>query len=187
MTVGVLLLAAGQSRRFGSDKRAAKLPDGRTLLQTSIASIQAAGLPLLVCLPAAGTAAAQPDIDADTYYCANAEKGIGATIADAITQLAGWDATLIALADMPFIRPETFTTVAAASASDRIVAPYYNRRGHPVSFGSDFYADLAQLKGDSGARAIISCHEKKLLCVAVEDPGIHQDIDRPEDLKPLLQ
>jgi molybdenum cofactor cytidylyltransferase len=43
--VGVLLLAAGVSRRFGSDKRAAVMPNGKTVLETTLENIKRAACP----------------------------------------------------------------------------------------------------------------------------------------------
>ena len=50
MRVGVLLLAAGLSRRYGADKRLATLHTGQTLLRTSLAQIAQTSLTVQVCL-----------------------------------------------------------------------------------------------------------------------------------------
>jgi molybdenum cofactor cytidylyltransferase len=50
MTVGVIVLAAGRARRFGSDKRQALLPDGLQVLEALLGQINESGLPILVCL-----------------------------------------------------------------------------------------------------------------------------------------
>src|SRR5690606_11968613 len=50
--IGVLMLAAGASRRFGADKRRASLANGRTLLQASLAAVPSSfTLRLLVLRP----------------------------------------------------------------------------------------------------------------------------------------
>ena len=50
MAVGVLVLAAGRSRRFGSDKRQALLPGGKRVLDALLSQINESGLPVLICL-----------------------------------------------------------------------------------------------------------------------------------------
>ena len=50
MKVGILILAAGRSARFGSDKRVARLPDGQRIIDATVTNARASGLPLLVCL-----------------------------------------------------------------------------------------------------------------------------------------
>ena len=48
MSVGILILAAGSSRRFGSDKRRVLLANGKRLLQQSMENALASGLSVAV-------------------------------------------------------------------------------------------------------------------------------------------
>ena len=90
------------------------------------------------------------------------------------------------LADMPAIKPETLLTVAKALRRDNIVAPSFaGKRGHPVGFGRDFFREFSALRGDEGAKTIVVAHIDKLELVDVEDKGVLQDIDVPEDLQKL--
>jgi len=99
-TVGVLLLAAGRSARFGSDKRLAALPTGATMLDTCIAHIRQSGLPLLVCLRSAD-AVLQQTLAAGgvtSLLCQNAHRGMGSTLAEGIAQLpSDWEGVVVAL------------------------------------------------------------------------------------------
>ena len=56
------------------------------------------------------------------------------------------------------------------------------RRGHPVLFGAAWFPALRGLSGDEGARTLLRDGSIGLKTVAVDDPGIHLDVDRPEDL-----
>ena len=81
---------------------------------------------------------------------------MGLTIADAVAQLPPWRSVLITPADMPAIAEASFRAVAAAASEDMIVAPVYDGlRGHPVAFGREFFAALACLQGDVGARDLL--------------------------------
>lgn len=185
MTIGVLLLAAGTSQRFGSDKRFARLDDGGGLLQASVGAIQRSGLPLRVALRPGDTAAAAvlAALHATALQCPNAARGMGSTIADALPLLPPWEGLLIALADMPAIRPSTFIAVAAALESAQLVSPVYRGRpGHPVGFSRGLFARLATLSGDQGARQLLREPELSRQLLPVDDPGIHRDIDQPADL-----
>lgn len=186
MTVGVLLLAAGSSTRFGGDKRLAHLPAGDTLLATAVASVQRSGLPLRVCLRPDDTAAQHllAEQAVAVLSCPNSALGMGHTIADAIPRLpACWRGVLVALADMPAIQPATFCQVASELEEGSIVVPVWQgRRGHPVAFGRAWFGALASLSGDRGARALIQANPGKCRELAVTDPGILLDIDRPSDL-----
>jgi molybdenum cofactor cytidylyltransferase len=188
MTVGVLLLAAGSSRRFGSDKRRAVLGDGRTLLQTVIDSIRASGLPLRVCLSAEDDALAGElgKHGIATIRCTRASEGMGGTLGEGAAALPPWDAVLVALADMPVIRPETYARVAAHAERGGICVPFTGgAQGHPVAFGAEFLGELARCRQDRGARWVIDQHQAAVRRLDLDDPGILLDIDSQEALLAL--
>lgn len=186
MTAGVLLLAGGSSRRFGSDKRLHHLEDGRRLLDASIDSVARAGLPLLVCLGSRdhGLEETLRSRQIGCARCPGSGSGMGSTLADGVSRLpAHWTAVIIGLADMPFIRPDTYRAVAAALAPGRIVIPAYDgRRGHPVGFDRCYFPDLKKLAGDRGARELITASPGAVVEVVVRDPGILVDVDEPAQL-----
>lgn len=188
MTTGAILLAAGFSRRFGSIKLNARLADGSTvfrhtsdLLATVISEIIVVTRPALL---EAGVLQHADLRQSQIVLCEDAELGMGHSLACGIRALpAHWDACLVCLADMPFLKAATLQQLQAAATPHRIVIPEYNQqRGHPVCFGRDFFAELAQSHGDTGGRDVIKRHADKVEPVAVDDAGILQDIDTPEDL-----
>lgn len=185
MSPTVILLAAGRARRFGSDKRKAKLNHHKTLLQASIDTIQTTSLPLFVVL-ASGDEDIAHELSAagiDWAYCPDAHLGMGHSLAfgiESTPKASGW---LIALADMPFIRSSTFNAVASQLQQHHIVVPQLadGRRGHPVGFSTGFRQQLIHCQGDQGARQIIKQQQPFLLLT--DDVGIIADIDQPEDLR----
>jgi molybdenum cofactor cytidylyltransferase len=188
MTVGVLLLAAGSSQRFGSDKRIAQLPDGRTLLNAAIECVLDSGLPLRVCLGAedSALAATLERRGIDVAVCQTSPLGMGATLAEAARGLGDWSAVLVALADMPLIQPATIARIAAAATSEQIVVPSFRgQQGHPVAFGNHFFDLLTQCKGDRGARWVIEHNPQAVHELAIDDAGILRDVDTPDALRGL--
>jgi len=188
VTVGVLLLAAGSSRRFGSDKRLATLANGTRLLEAAIENCLHSDLPLKICIGAKDhdLHEALDRRGLDIVLCPRSEQGMGATLADAAECLAGWSAALVALGDMPMIRPATITAIAMQASRDVICIPYYGQQpGHPVAFGQNYFELLLQCEGDRGARWVIEKHPRAIRQVAVGDPGILQDVDTPEALREL--
>ncbi len=189
MNTGVLLLAAGRSRRFGSDKRHAPVPGGGTLLEAAINTLRDSGLPLRVCL-GRDDRALQEELHGagiDCLLCPHSELGMIGTLGDGIrARPQPWDGVLIALADMPRIRTATYRTIAAQLRTDRIVVPFYRgQRGNPVAFGSKFFPELESLQGDRGARALLLHYPDAVHRVEVDDPGILCDVDTVEMLQGL--
>jgi molybdenum cofactor cytidylyltransferase len=182
---GILLLAAGASRRFGSDKRLAQLPSGSSVLEASVALYQSCGLPLRVCIRPDDESIAEllDSLQVETIVCRAAQAGMGQTIADGVAAMPPWKAVLIALADMPFIQPGTVRKLADELMEDAICLPVYEgRTGHPVGFGRRFYPELKKLSLDSGARSIVQGNTNAVATIEVNDGGILQDIDQPQDL-----
>ena len=185
-----ILLAAGSGVRFGGPKLLARLAALEsagecvgviacrhlvTAIPDVIAVVRADDAALAVALGAAG---------ARVVRCDNAGEGMGASLAcgvRAMPQAAGW---VVALADMPWIAPESITRVAAAiAAGARAAAPFYRgERGHPVGFGRACYQDLAGLGGDTGAKVVVAANRDGLVRIDVDDPGILRDVDVPADL-----
>jgi molybdenum cofactor cytidylyltransferase len=185
VNIGVLVLAAGSSRRFGDDKRLAELPGGEPLLYATLSKIRQTGLPLMVCL-GPGDSALTSELRGrgiDCCVCNRAPEGMGATLAQGIACAQEWDGTLVALGDMPFVEPDTYSLLARALRRDNICVPVCEgRRGNPVGFGCRFYPSLGRLVGDQGGKAIISEFADRVVRVEVSDAGTHRDIDFPDDL-----
>ena len=186
--VGVLL-AAGQGRRFGSDKRLQPLADGTPLVLAAARRLRAGCDEVLAVLRPgdAALAALLTAADCRVIYCAEAEQGMGHSLAAGVRAspaAAGW---LIALADMPAIAPASHGAVAAALCRGASIAvpTFAGRRGHPVGFAARWRAELETLQGDQGARRLLQGAPSEIALVALDDPGILADIDTPADLAGL--
>ncbi|MGB1140466.1 MAG: nucleotidyltransferase family protein [Halioglobus sp.] len=186
MTVGVLLLAAGRSRRFGSDKRRALLKDGRSLLDATLTAVSSSGLPLLVCLSPTDDelATALADSGVTTVTCHEADHGMGHTLANGVAQVPSeWQGLLVAMGDMPWVQPTSYRDIAGHVSPDTIVVPQYaGQRGNPVGFGAAFFDLLAGITGDRGARDIVRMHPDAVRALPVDDPGVLLDVDIPDAL-----
>jgi molybdenum cofactor cytidylyltransferase len=124
----------------------------------------------------------------EVVVCDNAHEGMGASLACAARAADEADGYLVALADMPFIRPTSVAAVRdALAAGAPLAAPYFRgRRGHPVAIAARFRAELLACSGDEGARTLLAAHQDELRKVPVGDPGVIRDIDQPSDLTPPL-
>lgn len=181
-----ILLAAGCSRRFGSNKMLAPLADG-TPLAVAAASTLITAVPESIAVVRPGDdelAALLAEKGFRIVECADAQWGMGHSLAAGVAAASRADAWLLALADMPSIKIATITgLVAHLHAGAVLVAPFHaGRRGHPVGFTAGFGAELLSLTGDSGARELLVHHASSLTCLNVDDPGVLIDVDTPADL-----
>jgi molybdenum cofactor cytidylyltransferase len=200
-TIQPILLAAGVARRFGADKLSARFgtsPENAHSVGVSsllslvegCATCPAAAQPIVVMrasmVPSA-LSEAYAHAGARVLACADAHEGMGASVRAAVGASTGASAWLIALADMPRVRPATFTRLLSALAEGApLVAPTFGgARGNPVGLSAAFREALLALQGDQGARAIVKAHAAQLQLIDCDDPGVLADIDTPEDLARL--
>lgn len=185
-----LLLAAGFSTRFGSDKLLVPLAGGVPMAVVACRRYQAAGL--VVHALVRPEQQALRDLLADTgavvHVAEACRAGIGSSIAAGVgttATAAGW---IIGLADMPFVSTDTIAAVRAAIENGAAVAApiVAGRRGHPVGFAPHFGESLRLLSGDEGARRLVQAAGETLQLIASSDVGALRDIDRADDLAGLV-
>lgn len=180
--VGAIVLAAGLGSRMGGAKLAMAV-GGVPVLARTLESVRQAGLPLLLVTGAHAEAVRAvagnlPMVHADAHAQGMAESlkaGLHAAPAE-------WEAALVVLGDMPFVRPETLTVLAdvLAAGAPAVVPVCAGRRGNPAGFSRAVWPQLMALQGDQGARAILD--RLAVVEVQLDDRGVHRDIDLPEDL-----
>jgi molybdenum cofactor cytidylyltransferase len=185
-TVIALVLAAGQGRRFNSDKRRALLADGTPLLVATLLQAQRHFAQVFVLLrDSDDPQALSVPAGVEVLRCADAELGMGHSLAAGVRALRGQSASVIAvlLGDMPWLSANTLAQLIAQAGPQRIVFPsYQGQRGHPVLFGRQFWPQLQQLMGDAGAKVVLASQPQACTEVAVEDPGVVWDVDTPAAL-----
>ena len=189
--IGVIVLAAGQGRRFrevagaGKDKLLADCT-GRDGAVHSVIEQVLVNLPASLEKRVLVTTVDRPQVIrmAKAYGCEIVlveSTGMGDSIAAGVAacpQLGGW---LIVLGDMPFILPSSIEQVVAGIADDSVSVPVYeDQYGHPVGFGRTFGLGLMALSGDHGAKPLFA--QARVVEVAVDDPGVLWDVDVPEAL-----
>lgn len=186
MKGGVVLLAAGCSQRFGSDKRKWPLTSSHSLVVYTALRLAATGLPVAVILRAGDFKIAQVlrQQGVSVRLLANT-GGLGDSLAQAVRRVAlpaGWDFCLVHLGDMPAVSPSTLMQLIARASSHRIVRPQLRGKpGHPVCFGRRWFYQLAKLSGDEGARSLLEANVGAVTNIQVTDAGVTFDIDTPAD------
>ncbi|MCZ6617638.1 MAG: nucleotidyltransferase family protein [Gammaproteobacteria bacterium] len=183
MNGGVIILAAGFARRFGSDKRRYRLPGGKTLLHATYSRYRAAFANVTVVVREEDQALIAELGSPDTVIAQDADLGMGHSLASGVRAKNDWDYLFVALGDMPYVSADTLTalerTLASASNGTIVVPVYRGRSGHPVGFTRAHYAELARLEGDNGARSVLAAAGKNIVKLTVDDEGVLRDLDQP--------
>lgn len=190
MSIAGLILAAGQSKRFGRDKRQALLPDGRSMLETVITCYREVFDKVLLVARQDDPFARQfADIHGvELVVSEQADLGMGHSLAcGAQALLAHEDVTgvVIGLADMPAVSPATLMDVRRKLAGymQPVVPVYQGHLGQPRGLPRQWFDALGSLIGDQGARQLLDW--RQAVAVHVNDPGILQDVDTPQDMDRL--
>jgi molybdenum cofactor cytidylyltransferase len=189
-----IILAAGASTRMGRPKQLLPLGD-RPLLQHVIDEAAASGLDEIVLvlghraeeiqrairLPAGRRIHSVVNPEYDHGQSTSLRLGLRSASPRA-------DAAAILLGDQPNVSAQLIDRIAAAfrGGDSSLVRPVYmatdGRRvpGHPVFLARRIWPDVKKLRGDQGARALLSAHPEWLLEVPVEgEPP--PDVDTWED------
>ena len=123
--VTAIVVAAGASRRMGFDKLSYRLPDGRTVLETSCAALAAHPVITQLVLVCGGNRAACEAIAAACPKPCAVVQG-GATRADSVRNgLAAATGELVAIHDAarPFVSESVITAALTAAAETGAAAP----------------------------------------------------------------
>lgn len=181
-----IVLAAGASSRMGSPK--ALLPiGGRPAVEVIVETLRAGGADDVVVV--VGRHAAEIRAGADLRGARvidnpNWAAGRTSSIQTGLAALAtGTEWTLLALVDMPLVRPDTVRTLLAAAPADAdVVVPVHDgRRGHPILLRRTLFAAIAALGPDEPLRDVVRAARR--LDVPVTDAGVLIDFDAPGDVR----
>jgi molybdenum cofactor cytidylyltransferase len=181
-----IVLAAGASTRFGSPKQLVRL-GGRPLLHTVVTrAAEIAGNALIVVLGAGAEELAPLLRHSSGTVVINREwrEGLASSIRAGIAALpAACTAALLLLADQPAVTAHDLRRLAGTWRKQpqyMAAALYAGTVGVPAIFPRTVFPELAALRGDAGARAVLRRGSDTLMRVPM--PSAALDVDTPEDL-----
>lgn len=187
MKIGLVILAAGNAARFGSNKLLAELggiPVIRRVLSAVPERLRENSVIVTQYEKIAGEAAR---FGIGSVFNSAPGEGISRSIRLGAERLSSCDALLFLVADQPFIRENTLLRLAseAENAPGLICcAASGGRRANPCLFPKEFFPELLSLKGDVGGSAVIRAHPDRVRLVEVPEDELW-DCDRPEDLEKM--
>ena len=181
MTIGGLILAAGEGRRFGGTKQLADL-HGRPLLEYALAAMTGISPRVVVLGHAADKIRRGVNMHgASVVECEDWDEGQAASLRAGLAALPACDAVVVVLGDQPGITPEAISAVvAAAGDEDAVRAVYDGKPGHPVLLRRPLLDRAHELRGDAGFRDLLeSATVREVEIGSLADPA---DIDTREEL-----
>ncbi len=183
MTVAGVLLAAGSSRRFGSEDKLLAMLDGCPLATHSAGAMCQFAPDLLIAVTTSPEVAKLlPDFEVATPPEEEPEQSDSLRAGVCLAESHGATRILVALADMPFVSADLLRKVAVRCTTTR---PSAATDGHrtmpPACFPQLCFTDLRNLRGDRGAASLLRELPPSAL-VKVPQETLY-DIDTPERLR----
>jgi len=183
-----VVLSAGESSRMGRPK--ALLPiGGQTFIERIVAALKQAKLGKIIVILGHNASELQAKISQlPVEILINTDYKLGqlSSLQLAVQRLQSeidCDGMLVHLVDHPYLAPSLVEEMIRRFYDTKkpiIVPKFHGKRGHPVIFSRDLFAELLNAPMDQGAKAVVNAHRAETLEIETEEEGIAVDIDTPE-------
>jgi CTP:molybdopterin cytidylyltransferase MocA len=183
-----VILAAGASSRMGQPKALLEYK-GEAFLRRLAAMLNEACGRVVVVLgyDAARVRAAVPAGVAITVN-PEPERGMLSSLQCGLRAAGEAEAVLFLPVDYGAVHGDTVARVAAEAGTAEIVVPVFDgRHGHPVCVSRAIAAELLALPAAAQARHVIHRHRADTRYIVVDDAGVVNDVDTPEDYRALVE
>lgn len=186
---GIIVLAAGESKRFGGAKQLAEWNGEPLLRRAAETAIRSKLGPVNVVLGAVDEPCREilQGLDVSIVHNPRWKEGMGGSIVAGLKPWVGkpLDGIIIMLADQPGVTPQ-FLRALEATASNPLVqerpivaSHYAGQLGVPAWFSPKRFSKLLMLEGEKGAKSLIRSEPQVHWLNA---PAAAHDIDTPTDL-----
>ncbi len=198
MKIAMIMLAAGNSRRFGANKLLYEV-DGipmyrhvlgqliqvKRQLEEGLNRTYTGNLPDIKCRIAVVT---QYDSIAETaveqgiqvLYNPHPEKGISSSLKIGLNANLDADAVLFTVSDQPWLTCDTICKLIQTfldSGKEIACISCQGKMGNPCIFSKKYYEELLSLEGDKGGKRVIMKHLEDTCIYEVNDARELEDID----------
>ena len=188
--IAVLLLAAGESKRFGGSKLMADI-GGQPMIRHTLSGLEEEFSDSIVVVLGAFAKEIQQVLDGhSSVYCADYKNGMGSSIACGMKAIAdsgrNVDAVMIVLADQVALTPADYRALVKASREVSMAAADYDGKpGVPAIFSKAYFKRLQSLSGEQGAKEILQQNIRQLKLVSLDNARL--DIDTRQELQDYLK
>ena len=186
-TLGCVVMAAGNARRFGENKLAAGV-GGRSLILRALEAVPGEEFETVAVVTQYPEVL---DLAGRFRFSAirneHPDFGLSHTIRLGLEALGRCDAACFLVSDQPLLKRESVRALAELwrSRPENIAALAHGGvRGNPCIFPARFFPELLELREDHGGNTVIRRHEEALILWEVPEEEL-TDVDTPEALKRL--
>ena len=191
--VSAVVLAAGASRRMGRVNKLLAEIDGVPMIYRAVETAlrsNAAEVVVVSGHQADPLRRALSGLEPRFIHNSSYRQGLATSLMSGIgavsPSIAG---AVVLLGDMPRLSADTVNALIARFFADHgknICRPVFGGRpGNPVLWPRAWFSEILDIRGDIGARRLLERDNAQASSVEVDDPGIHFDIDEPQDLDSL--
>ncbi|WP_286760768.1 nucleotidyltransferase family protein [Salegentibacter sp. UBA1130] len=192
--IGVIILAAGASRRLGFPKQLVEFK-GKTLLQHSIDVAELFEFDCRILMLGSNAKKIEKGLDIGNFTIIINEEwelGMGTSISKgvsaALNAKSDLEHILILLSDQPFVTKEKIQELIREQLENKKPATfseYAGEVGVPAIFSKETFSELMSLKKDQGAKKLIL--DEKISFETIKFEGGNFDVDTAEDVELLKQ
>ncbi len=186
----LIVLAAGLSSRFGSNKLVEKLSGVPIIRRVVTSALNSEVDEVIVVLGHQSETVRQALEGLPCKFVLNQRylEGQSSSVKAGLLAVKDRaDAVLVLPGDLAHMTSEPINQVVREymKDGDRIVVPSYRGRiGHPILVNRGLFNEMLEIKEDgSGLKGLLDRHPRDIIRVQVTLPEVLIDIDKPEDLQ----
>lgn len=192
--IAALVLAAGRSTRMGERNKLLCEVEGVPLalrVANAACASRACQVMVVTGFEAERVEAALVGRPVSFTHNPDFTQGMASSLRRGLRALpADVDGVIVLLADMPGISAADIDRLldSVDLAHPEILVPEHgDRRGNPIVWPRRYFAEMAALSGDTGARGLLEQYAGNVRSVAVDSAAIFADVDTPEALAALTR
>jgi 4-nitrophenyl phosphatase len=189
--VAAIILAAGESTRFGQPKQLLDWGGVPLLAHIADQALAAELAPVIAVLGyrAESVCAALSTRPVQAVMNWRWEEGLSTSVKVGLAALPPeTEAVVLIQCDQPLLTADLLQALVTrfGETGAAIVHPTHaGQRGTPTLFARRLFSELAAVSGDVGGRTVIARHADEAATVGVADPDVLADIDTPADYERL--
>lgn len=188
MRINAIILAAGNSKRFGKEKLLEEFGD-KLLIEYIIEEVQKVEFAEIILVTQSNVIKKLNNThNIHIVENKNVDKGISHSIYLGINEGKDCEGYMFIVGDQPFINKVMIEGMIAKFSpyNEQILCmSYKGRRGSPTLFDKSYKDELSRLEGDIGGKQVMKKYSEHVEMYEVEEQLVLEDIDTPEDYKRL--